>query len=194
MKPRLLDPAAYVKSVKEADKEVDGSQIVGITGCKPPWEEGQRKQRHTVGGQGDGDVPIPASAVGDVAVLGVHFETVDLAEEQQGEDQVCELVGERHHPAGIVADAWNEKQNEECREAVDEVQVQPKPSGAGIQPDRLNQHGNGDDKKCRQDDAGQYVAHRSQNSLEAFLFCLVRLVHLCKVTLSFDFLQDCVYL
>lgn len=62
-----------------------------------------------------------------MAVLVVHVEPVDLPEEKAREDQVGKLVGEGHHPAGIVPHARYQIEDEECRESYNQVPMEMDP-------------------------------------------------------------------
>ena len=76
----------------------------------------------------------PSAAEGDVAVFIVDIEPMDLPTEQEGEDQVGELVGEGHHPADILADAGDDethKEDDDADEADSEIFVKPDSAEAG---------------------------------------------------------------
>ena len=171
----LADPAAYVEGVGDADEDVDGGQEK--RGCRPgrepPREEGQRKDRHAIGRQGNGAIAEPAAAEGDVAVFLFDIEPMDLPAEQQREEKVGEFVGEGHHPADVPPDAGDDETHEEGGEADAEIQMQPDPSGADrFQSAGLDKHCDGDHQQQRPQHAREPVQRLAGDGLETLPFFL----------------------
>ena len=52
-------------------------------------------------------VAKPTAAVGDITVFAINFETIDLPEKKQSEQQVDELMRELHHPTQILPHPGN---------------------------------------------------------------------------------------
>lgn len=132
VEPGLPNPAAHVEGIGEADQDVDGGQEErsGSPGRETPRKEGQRKDGDAVRRQGDGMIAEPAATEGDMAVLLVHVEPMDLPAEKNGEEKVGELVGERHHPADVPPDAGDDETHEERDETDTQVSMQPNPPEA----------------------------------------------------------------
>ena len=189
----LLRPAADVEGVGEADQSVDDHQVdVGMGPCREaPREQRQGENGDAIGGKGDGVVAEPAAAVGDVTVCVIDLETVDFPAEEDGEQQVRELVRELHQPPDIGPDARDQEQGEEGDESQQQVPVEHQSTvGDGLPLDGLDQDADGDDQQDGQDKAGEDVADDAQR----FPYASFRFHSPCKFNFSFEFLQRTVYL
>ncbi len=122
----LLNPAADVESVSEANQSVNSHKVnVGMSASsKPPREQCQGKDGDAVGRQGDGMIAKPTTAIGNIAVSVVNLEAVYLSEEQDCEQKVRELMCELHQPAHIGTDARDEEQGKEGNKSNQQVPMQ----------------------------------------------------------------------
>ena len=162
MKPDLPCPATDMEGKGHSDEEVDGGEEHGVTGRKPPREQDQRENGDAVGGQGDGHVAEPAVAEIDMAVLVVDVEPVYLPEEEASEDQVCEFVGEGHHPAGVVPHARNQIEDEERGESYGKISVEFDPSNRyGLELDSPYENAYGQQEGRSQKNGIQNAEHVS---------------------------------
>ena len=109
-----------MEGIGEADDKVDAKKKNCTTGRISPWQQGQRKERNTIGRNCDGQVSEPSAAIGDMAVLAVYLEPINLTKEEKSEYQMSKFMVELHHPAGIGPDPGYQEQDEKGEESKDE--------------------------------------------------------------------------
>lgn len=160
MKPDLADPAADVEGVGQANQDVDDIKVSIVVRGEPPRQQGERKQRDAIGRQGNGHIAEPSVAEGHVAVLVVNVETMDLAEEEDGEYQVRELVREHHQPSHILSQPGNEKHEEKGDKAHGQITMEPESLPRKIHLEGLDQDTDGKHDETGQQDAVQHKGGR----------------------------------
>ena len=79
-----------------------------------------------------------------MTVLVVDIEPMDLPAEQEGEEQVGELVGKCHHPADVLPNAGKDEAGEENYKADSEIFVKSYSADSGsLNPVCFDKHSDG---------------------------------------------------
>jgi len=95
-----------------------------------------------------------------VTVLVVNVETMDLAEEEDGEYKMRELVREHHQPSHVLSQPGNEKHEEKGDKAQRQIPMKLKPPPGKVHPEGLDQDADGKHDENGQQDAVQHKGDR----------------------------------
>lgn len=160
----LRNPAGEVECVRQADESIDDGKVQRLRGVggKAPRQQHQHENRNTIGRQRNGVIAKPSVAERDVAVLVVHFETVDFPKEKEGEQKMGELVREFHQPLQVAAHSGDQEQRQEREKSDGQPSVQRKPAGRNFQRPSLRQDSHGQCVQYDKKDANQHVARHLQ--------------------------------
>ena len=85
---------------------------------------------------------------------------MDLAEEEDGEHQVRELVREHHQPPHVLSQPGNEKHQEKGDKAQRQIPMKLKPPPGKVHPEGLDQDADGKHDENGQQDAVQHKGGR----------------------------------
>lgn len=95
-----------------------------------------------------------------MAVLVIDIETMDLAEEEDGEYKVRELVREHHQPAHILSQPWNKKDKEKGDKAHGQITMEHESLPGKVHLEGLDQDTDGKYDENGQQDAVQHKGNR----------------------------------
>lgn len=190
MKAGMLGPATDVEGVGGADEEVDDVQEKGIAGCKAPRKQNQGEHRDEIGSERNEVIAEPSVAVGNITLVGVHFESIDFSDKEDGKNQMREFVREFHQPTEGMTKPRKQEYDKESDEADGKEIVQQQSMRRGcLHLNRLHKNRKGNNQNGKQRDTSDDV-HRFRKNLPYVLF----LFHPCKVTFLFKKIIIIVYL
>ena len=95
-----------------------------------------------------------------MAILVVDVEAMDLAEEEDGEYKVRELVREHHQPAHILFQPWNKKDKEKGDKAHGQITMEHESLPGKVHLEGLEQNSESEHDKNGQQNAVQNKGDR----------------------------------